>query len=112
MRQQKDQVARIDIANEGSGTLIQHIRVDLVGPQQGHPALPERTFGLHLAKFFLHRGHLLVEVDLSAQAMVAGKGIDAEIADEGCGKDLQPERGQNGAAAAMRNHRRKMRQSR
>jgi hypothetical protein len=41
---------------------------------------------------------------LRAQTVIAGKGVDAEIADEGRSEDLKTDHGQDGAAAAMGNH--------
>ena len=45
--------------------------------------------------------NLLVEVCLRAQAVIAGKGIDGEIADEQRGKEIKPERGEDGVAAPV-----------
>ena len=47
---------------------------------------------------------LLVEIGLRAQAMIAGEGIDGEIADEQRGKGIKPEHGQDGAATPVGDH--------
>ncbi len=59
---------------------------------------------LSLRQFLLHRRQLLIEVLLRAQAVIAGKGIDGEIADEQRGEDIKTERGQDGAATPVGDH--------
>ena len=65
-----------------------------------------------MPEFVLHRSHLLVEVGLRTQAVIAGEGIDREIADEQRGERIKAERGQDCVATPVRDHPTKMRQSR
>src|SRR6478609_8537956 len=45
-----------------------------------------------------------VEIGLRAQAVRAGKGVDAEIADEQRGEGVKAERGEDSAAAVVGDH--------
>ena len=72
--------------------------------KQIDPALPDRALGFQPHQFGLHGGELLVEIGLRAQAVRAGKGVDAEIADEQRGEGVKPERGQDSAAAVVGDH--------
>jgi hypothetical protein len=102
--QQQGQIARIGISDKGTGALVKHIRVNPVGTQQRYPALPQSTLGFELREFVVHGRELLFKVLLGTQAMVAGKCIDREIANEQSGKNIKAENGQDRAAAAVSDH--------
>ena len=76
----------------------------LLGLQQFDPVLPLGALLLETAKFVGQRSELLVEVLLRAQAMVAGVGVDAEIADHQRAADIEAERGQNSAKLSPGDH--------
>ena len=63
-----------------------------------------RALGLEPGEFVVHGGELLVEVGLRAQAMVAGKGVDGEVADEQRGEEVKRERGEDGVTAPVTDH--------
>src|SRR5581483_2639632 len=102
--EQQSNVARVAVVEERPGTLVQHVRIDLVGAQKGDAALPGRVLELEARQLDIHLGDLAVEILLRAQSVVAGKRVDAEITDvQGC-KRIQAQCGQNRTPPTIDNH--------
>jgi len=64
-------------------------------------------FGLELGEFFFHGRHLLFEILLRPQAVIATKGVHAKVANEKRGKDVETECREERTASTMGNHRHK-----
>jgi len=103
------EVARIEIVEHCSRTLIEHVRVNAAGLQQFDPALPISALLLQAAKFPGQAGKLLVEVLLCPQPVIPGVGIDAEIANHQRATHVEAKRAQNGPQFSPGDHAGKMR---
>ena len=81
----------------------------LLGLEQLDPVLPLGAFLLEASELVGQRGELLIEVLLGPQPVVAGVGVDAEIADDQGAPDIEAERGQEGSQLSPGDHAGKMR---
>ena len=84
--------------------LVQHVRIDPVGPQQRHLALPQPLLGLEPFQFGGQFDHLLVDLMLGMQAPLPAKGMEPEIADQRRGHGIEAERGQNATKSLAGHH--------
>ena len=75
------QFTGIGIVEQHPGSLVEHVRIDAVSPQERNAALPGAPFGFEAGEFAAQLRNLLVEILLRPQPAIAGIGIDAEIAD-------------------------------
>src|SRR5207248_870327 len=83
------EVVRMRIIEHGSCTLVEQVGIDPVRSQQRHAMLPGRPLELEASEFLRKLVHLLGEILLGLETMGPGIGIDAEIADEQRGCDIE-----------------------
>jgi hypothetical protein len=75
-----DQIVRIDVIELIARTLVEQVGVDPVGSQQRDPLLALGPLLLQPRQFGGQRDDLLIELLPRIQPILAGIGIDAEIA--------------------------------
>src|SRR4029077_16086927 len=92
------------VIEQRAGLLVEHVGIELAGPQQRHAALPLGALALEVVEIGGQRDDLLVEVFLGLEPVIAAIGVDAEIADQERGHDIEAERGQDGTQAFTRDH--------
>src|SRR5215472_12186152 len=76
-----DQIVRVGIVKLKPRTLVQHVGIDPVRTQQRHPLLALGALFLQARKLRGERDDLLVEFLPRVEPVLAGIGVDAEIAD-------------------------------
>ena len=103
------QIARVEVIEHDPRALIERVGIDALGFEQLDPALPFGALLLELVELFTQRNKLLVEVLLGPQPVIAGVGVDAEIADHQRTADIKTERGQKEMKLSPRDHAGKMR---
>src|SRR3954469_9070087 len=75
-----NQVARIGIIELVARALVEHVRVDPIGSQQRETLLALPALPLQPHQFGCQRDDLVIELLPRVQPVLAGIGIDAEIA--------------------------------
>src|SRR5205085_7454297 len=76
------QLARIDIAEQRARTLVEQVRVEIVGAQQRQPVLPGLALAAHPLELAREIRLLLGQVLLGLEPVRAGIRVDAEIPDD------------------------------
>ena len=104
VRIEPDQIVGIDVVELIARALVEHIRIDPVGPQQRDPLLALGALALQPRQLGGQGDDLLVELLLRVQAVFAGIGVDAKIADHGGRNRIEREPGKNGFESAARDH--------
>src|SRR5260370_1284172 len=102
-RQELDQEI-IALTSELARALVEHIRVDPVGAQQRDALLALGTLPLQPRQFRCQRDDLLVELLPRIQPILAGIGIDAEIADHRRRHRVEGKPGEQGFESRARDH--------
>jgi hypothetical protein len=74
-------IMRIGVVEEKPRPLVQHVGVDPVGLEQRDAALPTLALGLGALELLGEIGDLMVEILARLEAVIAGIGVEPEIAE-------------------------------
>src|SRR6266545_314524 len=75
------QVTGVHIVEQRTGALVEHVGVEAFGLEQRDAPLPNRPLGLEGRKLDRELCDLLVEIVPGLEPVIAGIGVDPEIAD-------------------------------
>src|SRR5262245_37545282 len=89
------QVVRVRLGKERPRALVEQVGIEAFGLQQRDPPLPDRPFRLDRRKLRRKLANLLVDVLPGVEAMIAGEGVDPEIADQQRRRGIEAERREN-----------------
>src|SRR5688500_8880510 len=87
-----------------AGPLVQKVRVEAVRAQQGDAPLPLQPLHFGSAEFGGQFGDLLLKLLLGKQTMIAGEGVDGEIADKESRDGVETERGEKRTQPSAGDH--------
>src|SRR3954453_23634135 len=107
-RELSSELARIDITEQRTCALVEHIRINAFGLQESHSTFPKLAFGPQRSELLAELRDLLLKVLLRAKTMVTAEGIDGEICDQQRRDRVAREHIENGAKPAPGDHRSKM----
>src|SRR5580704_16098612 len=102
------EIARRNVIEQGAGLFVEHVGIELAGAQQRHPALPLRPVELELVELGRQSRDLAVDVLFGLDPAIAAIGVDAEIADQERGQNVEAERGEERTQTLTGDHSTKM----
>lgn len=94
---------------EEARLLVERVRINPVRTQQRHLAFPLAVLDLETVQLGGQFRHLLVDLVARMQAALAVEGVEAEIADQRPGHEIEAERRQDSTCTSARDHCGKMR---
>src|SRR5215467_812034 len=98
-------LVRVHIVENLSRSLVKHVRIDTVGPEERHPPLPPLSLRPYALKLARQVGDLLVELLAGVNAVFPRKGVNTEITYEQRRHRVQAERCQKRTNSRTNNHR-------
>src|SRR5262249_32795064 len=98
-------LVRVEVVENLSRTLVQHVRIDAVGLEKRDPSFPPRPLRLDPLDLACQVGDLLVEFLARVDAIFSRVGVDAEIAYEQRRHGIKAERRQKRTYPRTNNHR-------
>ena len=99
-----NQIVRIGVVELIACALVEHVRVDPVGSQQRDTLLALGALPLQPRQFRRQRDDFLIELLPRIQPILAGIGVDAEIADDRRRHRIEGEPGQQGFESVAGDH--------
>src|SRR3977135_866988 len=99
-----NQIARIGVIELEARTLVEHVRVDPVGPKQRNPLLALGALPFQPRPLRRQRDDFLIEFLPRIQPIFAGIGVDAEIADHQRRHRVEGKPGEQGFESGARDH--------